>query len=151
MNLKHFILTVNRAKVGEILHDSTYSAMETHYRPFINSMIKLGYIERIEWDKIKKINNIPEDMTFKKARELTIGMKLPKRQKASTWGKVIIQINESSTDIILIKPNDTIGRGTYYGYDSVKVYLNWLSNLEFINIIKKSRNFGFKVERLKPK
>jgi len=146
---EEFILLVNRAIIGEILHDTSDASISVHHRPFVNSMIKLGYIERVEWDKVKKVKNIPSDMTTKKARELTKGIKLPKRQDASTWGKVVNKINNNPNDIMYIDPQTLSGKRTYCGYESINTYLNWLNNLGFIENIKKGRHYGFKIKRLK--
>lgn len=147
---ENFIRTVNQRNIGAIIRDDTDNAMTMHHRPFVNAMIKLGYIERVEWDKIRKIKNIPADMTVSKVRVLSKGKKLQKRQSASTWGKLIIRINNNyDNDVILLNPNDISSKRTYCGYDSIKTYLNWLANLEYIEIIVKNRPFGFKIKKLK--
>jgi hypothetical protein len=83
---EEFILMVNRKNVSDILPDKSNGWYYSHHRSYINSLIKLGYVERIEWDELKKLKDIPEDLHTEKARELTKGMKLPRKQVASTWG-----------------------------------------------------------------
>jgi len=144
-----FKLIVNKRNVGDIFPDESDSWYSSHQRPFINAMIKLGYIERIDWNKLKKLKDIPDGLTAEKARELTKGIKLPKKQVAGTWGKIINKINNNEDDIMIIKDKELSSTHSFCTYESCNTYLMWLKNLEFIEIIKKDRNFGFKIKRLK--
>jgi len=146
---EQFILAVNRKKVGDFLPDKSNDWYYAYQRPYINAMIKLGYIERVEWDKIKKLKDIPEDLSWKKAIELTKGMKLSKRQVASTWGKIVNKINNNDDDIMILNDKRLSSKSTCCSYESSNTYVMWLKNLEFIEIIKKDRKFGFKIKRLK--
>jgi hypothetical protein len=146
---EEIILLVNRKNIGDVFEDKTDRWDYRSNRPFINSLIKLGYVERLEWDKLKKLKDIPEDLSYQKARELTKDIKLPKKQHSSTWGKLVNTINNSTTDKIYIKPERVSSKRTWSYYKSVNTYLMWLKNLEYIKIIKKDRSFGFKIERLK--
>lgn len=144
-----FITTVNKKTTGDIIIDESDKWYNKSQRPFINNLIKLGYLERIEWDKLKKLKDIPFDMNYKKAKELSKDKKLPRRRNASTWGKIIEKINNSDEDVIYIKPNEIISLRTHCHYDSTNKYLTWLRDLEYIQIIKKDRYFGFNIKRIK--
>lgn len=146
---EEIIMTSNRKEVGDIFEDKTDNWYKRSNRPFVNSLIKLGYVERVDWDKLRKLKDIPCDLSYKKARELTKGMKLPKKQKASTWGKIVDTINNNDSDIMHINPQDVSAKRTWSYYKSSNTYLMWLKNLEYIEIIKKGWEFGFKIKRLK--
>ena len=85
MYVPSFIKDVNKKKNGSKIQDPSYS-WDSWDRTYINALIKLGYLERIESDKLLKIKNIPLDMGRKKVIELSKGLKLPKRQNYSSWG-----------------------------------------------------------------
>lgn len=146
---EELIRLVNSKNIGEVIVDKSDDWMYRSSRPFVNSLIKLGYLERITWDKVKILKSIPDDLSYKKARELTKDIKLPKKQKSSTWGKLIETINESPTDELRIIPQEVSSKRTWAYYKSTNTYIMWLKNLEFVEVIRKNRSYGFKIKRLK--
>jgi len=128
--------SINMSKVGRPTYDKSSDWKYEHYRPYVNSLIKLGYIQRTDWDKIVKLKKIPTDMTFLKAKELSKGIQLPKRKNYGMWGVLVDYINNYSTDNVFITLKKL---GLEYNYDwyakTIRQYLGYLNSLEIIEYI----------------
>lgn len=137
MCIVDLIKNVNKLDIGDSIFDPTSSWRYDGHRKFVNAFIKLGYLERTERDKVKKIKNIPHDLTFADALKNSKNIKLPLNQKYSVWGKLIKEINNHVNDEMLISQSMVLDVWCLPSLDSVRKYIGYLEKLEYINFKKR--------------
>ncbi len=151
MYIPGFIKNTNKLENGKLFRDPSYS-WGSWDRSYVNSLIKLGYLERVESDVLLKLKDIPKNIDHHKAKELSKGLKLPKRQNFSTWGILVNYINSCSKDDILITSKNTKTRFTWT-IESVRSYIGYLERLELLEFIERGHDkvngVWFKIKRLK--
>jgi len=144
--------SINRSKIGNTIDDISNRWGYEHYRPFINSLIKLEYLERIDSGRIKKLKKIPTDISIGELKRLSKGIKLPKRKVDGIWNVLIDFINSQPSDDILIIMED-LGYEYNWYRKTIRGYLSQLNSLEMIEYKKggfdKHKGYHWKIKRLR--
>lgn len=102
----------------------------THYKTETNSLIKLGYIERISYDEYKKLKNIPDNLTFIQLKKLTKGIKLPILKNYTIWGGLILHLNKQQINIDI-----RINSHSIKNYSQLTQILQYLKILKIIGYV----------------
>lgn len=103
----------------------------SYYKSESNSLVKLGYIDRITRTSYKKLKNIPEDLTFTVVKDLTKGVKLPILKKYTVWGGLVLFLNEQKTNTEIHIDNSTLENQS-----EVYQNLSWARTLSIIGYVE---------------
>lgn len=145
MTTGQIFVRIKSHKVGESYRDITRVWQNTHYIYIINSFIKLGYIERGNFEYIKIIKEIPKDL-FNKDNlvEAAKGLRLPKKNPLGMWSKTVTLINGNLLNIgetIKVDYFKISHRIVYHGVSTtIRSYISLLEKLEYIEHIETEYN-----------
>jgi len=163
MYKNYFLERINRLEIDKEFKDWTHEWLYSSQRPNINSLIKLGYLERISDKQLKKIKELdfPQNITQSTLLKMCKGLKIEKRliYKNSLWSVLVCCINESANEEIIIGENTFKGKSQFYKWyytdETVRSYIGELERLEYIEFIYRdsdkfdNKGVFFKIKKIK--